>query len=137
MKKELELITAFAAVFLGCQFFGYLQINGLVWNTSSFINHLILYFAVFAAYSILVLLYYRYFKKPSSKQEEPLIDERIEQMHSKFTGFMFLLSHLILSGVTGYLMLKGQSTVPSEYVLYYSFATLFITMVIAPIIIKK
>lgn len=136
MKRTLNLIGSFAGVYFFVQLFDYLGKNGLAWNADSFVNHIIVFFVALVAFSIIVGLF-QLIKKPSVQPEEPIIDERTEKMHFKFTGFMFIFSYLILLVSAGYFMLTNQSTVPTEYILYYAFAALFINMILAPIIIKK
>ncbi|MFP7414176.1 hypothetical protein [Priestia filamentosa] len=48
-----------------------------------------------------------------------------------------MFSYFILMGVTGYLMLTNQETVPTNYLFYYSFGVLFIGMVVSPMVIRK
>ncbi|MFP7176733.1 hypothetical protein SFC40_24135, partial [Priestia filamentosa] len=78
-----------------------------------------------------------YFKKPGSTPEESTIDERTIGMYLQFIGSIFMFSYFILMGVTGYLMLTNQETVPTNYLFYYSFGVLFIGMVVSPMVIRK
>ena len=136
MKKVLNLIGSFAAIFFFVQIFSYLGTDGLAWSTASFVDHLLLFFGAVVVFGIIVALF-QLFRKPNNQPEEPIIDERTEKMHFQFTGFMFILSYLILLGGAGYLLLTNQHMIPTEYVLYYSFAALFINMIVAPMVIKK
>lgn len=138
MKKGLEIIGSFTGIFFFIQIFSYLGTNGLTWDTDSFVNHILIFLAAVVAFGIIVSLFLLIKKpNPNNQPEEPIIDERTEKMHFKFTGFIFILSYLILLVSAGYLMLTNQDTIPTEYILYYSFGALFINMILAPIIIKK
>lgn len=136
MKKALELIGSFTGIFFFIQIFSYLGTNGLTWDADSFVDHILIFLVSVVAFGVIVGLF-QLIKKPNNQPEEPVIDERTERMHFKFTGFMFILSYLILLVGAGYLMLTNQDSIPTEYILYYSFAALFINMILAPIIIKK
>jgi len=136
MKKMFSLISGFAGIFFFVQLFSYLDSNGLTWNTESFVFHIKLFFAVLVV-DILIVGLIQLIKKPNTQPEEPIIDERTEKMHFKFTGFMFIFSYFILLIITGYLLLKSQGTIPTEYLFYYSFIVLFITMVAGPMVIRK
>lgn len=135
-KKAVEWIGAFAAISLVAQALIYLEGNGLSWNADDFVDNLIFLLASIVIFSIIVGIYL-FIKKPQNQPEEPIIDERLEKMHLKFTGVIFILSYFILLIGAGYLMLTNQETIPTQYVLYYSFVVLFINMVLAPIIIRK
>jgi hypothetical protein len=135
-KKALEFIGSFAGIYFFIQLFSYFGANGLAWNTNSFVDHILLYFVALIGFSIIVGLFLL-IKKTNNKPEEPIIDERTEKMHFKFTGFMFILSYFILLIGAGYFVLTNQDTIPTQYILYYAFVALFINMIVAPLIIKK
>ncbi|RAS75188.1 hypothetical protein [Priestia endophytica] len=136
MKKAMDFIKGFAGVFFFSQIFNYLLVNGPVWDTSSFFYHISVYVIATIAFSALALLI-AYFKKPSSTPEEPTVDERTKGMYLRFIGSIFMFSYFILMGVTGYLMLTNQETIPTDYLFYYSFGVLFIGMVVSPMVIRK
>jgi MFS family permease len=136
MKKATEFIKGFAGVFFFTQIFSYFSANGNVWNTPSFFYHLVVYIVAVIAFLILALLI-AYFKKPSSTPEEPTVDERTKGIYLRFIGSIFMFSYFILMGVTGYLMLTNQETIPTNYLFYYSFGVLFIGMVVSPMVIRK